>query len=85
MERGGVLSFGRADTATAMVSVGAPEEPKPAAYTHITFEGLKVDIYTNRAGGFSERWSAETIKQLTPEVPRKQATGGSGGDPKAVA
>lgn len=71
-------AFGREHTINATVTVGAQEQPRPAAFSHITFDLLRVDVRLNRAGGFTEYWSAESVKNLTAE--RKQA-----GDPKAVA
>lgn len=71
-------SFGREHTVTAMVTVGGQERPRPAAFSQITFDVLRVDVRTNKAGGFTEYWSAESVKNYTPE--RKQ-----GSEPKAAA
>jgi hypothetical protein len=78
-------TFGRESTATALVTVGAVDRPAPAAYTRITFEGLRVNVYPTKAGGFSERWSAESVRQMTPENTRPKASEAKQGEPKAVA
>lgn len=82
-------SFGRAYTVNAMVSVGSPEPPNPATFTHITFENLRVDVRLNKAGGFVERWAAESVKDLIPDESRPNAAGAKGPegktDRKAVA
>ena len=54
-------TFGRKSTATAKVTVDAPEEPKPAPLTPIGFNGLLVDVRVNKAGGFVEYWAADTL------------------------
>src|SRR3954454_1470632 len=54
-------TFGRRSTVTAKVTVDAPEEPKPAPLTPIGFNGLQVEIRLNKAGGFTEAWSAEAL------------------------
>ena len=72
-------SFGRETTVNAMVTVGAPEQPKPGAFTHITFDVLRVNVHVNKAGGISERWAAESVKHLTPENARPRAVEPEGG------
>lgn len=69
-------SFGREYSVTAGVTVGAVERPNPPAYSAVQFEGLRVDARVNKAGGLSERWSAEAIRE-------KSATGS--GSTKAAA
>ncbi|SOD73281.1 hypothetical protein SAMN05892883_2572 [Jatrophihabitans sp. GAS493] len=59
-------SFGRTATVTAKVTVGAIEQPKPALYAPISFEGLTVEVRTNKAGGLSETWTAEAIADAKP-------------------
>lgn len=59
-------SFGRKSTVTAKVIVGAAEEPKPAPLTAIEFTGLSVEARVNKAGGFSENWSAEALADAKP-------------------
>ncbi|MGL5830161.1 MAG: hypothetical protein ACRC0L_11420 [Angustibacter sp.] len=54
-------SWGREVTATAMVTVGAMDRPVPGEFERVTFAGLRVSVSTNKAGGLSERWSAEAI------------------------
>lgn len=76
-------SFGREYTVTAMVAVGAMDIPNPAPFTHIVFDVLRVEAHVNKAGGFSERWSAESVKKLTPETPKTRVPDKPG--EKAVA
>lgn len=57
-------SWGRTSSLTAMVTVGAEDEPKPQPLTPITFTGLTVSVSKNKAGGITERWAAEGIKDL---------------------
>ena len=78
-------SFGRETTVNAMVTVGAPEQPNPATFTHITFDVLRVNVHVNKAGGYSERWTAESVKHLTPEASRPKSIDPKMGDSKAVA
>jgi hypothetical protein len=78
-------TFGRESTATALVTVGSVDRPQPAAYTPITFEGLRVNVYPTKSGGFSERWSADSVRQMTPENTRPKAGEAKQVDPKAVA
>ncbi|HYN29280.1 MAG TPA: hypothetical protein VES95_05345 [Dermatophilaceae bacterium] len=66
-------SWGREVTATAMVTVGAIDRPTPGEFERVTFTGLRVSVSTNKAGGLSERWSAEAI-----ESGRRAASGPSG-------
>lgn len=54
-------TFGRDATVTAKVTVEAESEPKPAPLTQIRLAGLRVDVRINKAGGYSEWWSAEAI------------------------
>lgn len=54
-------SFGRRSTVTAKVTVDAKEEPKPAPLTPVGFAGLRVEARTNKVGGFTEFWVAETL------------------------
>lgn len=70
-------SFGREYSVTAGVTVGAVERPHPPAYSQVQFDGLRVDARVNKAGGLSERWSAEAIRE-------KPAAAG-GGSTKAAA
>ena len=78
-------SFGRLSTLNALVTVGALEQPQPAAFTPITFDGLRVNVYLTSAGGMSERWAAESVRHLTPENARPRAVEPKPGDSKAVA
>jgi hypothetical protein len=58
------VNFGEDTTAVVVVEVGAAEKPDPAPMTPVTFEGLEVSIFPNKAGGFQERWSAEAIADI---------------------
>lgn len=58
-------AFGRESTATAKVTVDSVDEPKPAPLTEIRFDGLRVEVRVNKAGGFSEIWSAEGVRSAT--------------------
>lgn len=79
-------NFGREYTATAMVVAGSMEKPTPSAYTPIVFDGLQVDVHTNKAGGIVERWRAETVKDLTPSRTAKPEPKNEGrSDGRAVA
>jgi hypothetical protein len=58
------VNFGEDCTVTLMVEVGAAEKPDPVPMTPVVFEGLEVSIFPNKAGGQSERWSAEAIAEV---------------------
>jgi len=58
------VNFGEDTTAVVVVEVGAAEKPAPVPMTPVVFEGLEVSIYPNKAGGFQERWSAESIADM---------------------
>lgn len=77
-------NFGQECTITANVTVGAPEKPAPTPMTPITFEGLWVSVFKNRAGGIAERWEAESIadmesrsKPASPSTTNSSATSSS--------
>jgi len=83
-------TFGREYTATAMVTVGGLEKPHPAAYTPITFDGLRVDVHNTKAGGIAERWKAVSVKDLTaakehPKAEAKTDVKNGGSEGRAVA
>ncbi len=54
-------SYGRESSLTAKVTVGSVEKPTPARLAPVEFAGLRVEIRLNKAGGFSEYWSAEAL------------------------
>ena len=56
-------SFGRESSVTAKVTVGALEQPSPARLRPIGFVGLRVEARANKAGGFVEVWSAESLME----------------------
>lgn len=58
-------SFGRRSTVTAKVTVGHEEEPKVAPLAPIGFNGLRVEVRTNKAGGLVEYWSAEGLLETS--------------------
>ncbi|MGL5862213.1 MAG: hypothetical protein ACRCY9_13255 [Phycicoccus sp.] len=73
-------AWGRKTTATAMVTVGAADRPNPGEFERIGFTGLRVTVSPNKAGGLSERWTAEGVdaapgKRSAPSAP----AGGSAG------
>jgi hypothetical protein len=69
------VNFGEDCTVTLMVEVGAAEKPDPVPMTPVVFEGLEVSIFPNKAGGLSERWSAEAIADIQQRPgPKTNAT-----------
>jgi hypothetical protein len=56
-------AFGRESTVTAKVTVGAEEQPSPVRLSPIGFVGLRVEARANKAGGFVETWSAESLME----------------------
>jgi hypothetical protein len=66
-------SFGRRSTVTARVTIEAEDEPKPSPMTPIAFTGLRVEVRVNKAGGWVEYWSADSIveapKASSPSSP----------------
>jgi hypothetical protein len=64
-------AFGRESTVAAKVTVGAEELPKPARLAPIGFVGLRVDARANKAGGFVEVWSAESLMDPTKAAGRR--------------
>lgn len=54
-------AFGRKSTVTAKVTVDAEEGPMPAPLSPIGFAGLRAEVRVNKAGGFVEMWSADSI------------------------
>ena len=78
-------AFGRRSTTTAMVTVEAVEEPRVAPMTPIGFTGLQVEVRTNKAGGFMEFWSADSIIEAKPQgqAPGPASGGRSSGEKAA--
>ncbi len=75
------VNFGEDCTVTTMVEVGAAEKPDPMPMTPVVFEGLEVSIFPNKAGGFSERWSAEAIADIQQRPgPKTETTSSSTSD-----
>jgi hypothetical protein len=72
-------SFGRHSTVTAKVMVDSKDEPKPAPLTPIGFEGLQAEVRINKAGGFTEAWTAAALIEPPKAAQQKP------GDAKAVA
>ena len=67
--------FGRKSTAVARVTVHAKDEPKVAAHTPVVFNGLRVEVRTNKAGGWVETWMAnEMIDPVKNQDGAKPAT-----------
>ena len=72
-------NFGEDCTITAVVEVGAAEKPNPMPMTPVTFDGLRVSVFPNKAGGLSERWSAEAIADIQQgSGPQSHTTSTSG-------
>jgi hypothetical protein len=71
-------NFGEDCTIAAVVEVGAAEKPDPVPMTPVTFEGLRVSVFPNKAGGLSERWAADAIAELQQRPGPKTDTSGSG-------
>jgi hypothetical protein len=68
-------SFGRPSTVTARVVVEAVDEPRPSPMTPIGFTGLRVETRVNKAGGWTEFWSADAI--IDGENPGASSSNGS--------
>ncbi len=66
-------SFGRESTVTAKVTVPVEHQPIPGRLAPIGFTDLRVDIRVNKAGGFSEVWSADSVTDSSKPV-GKQST-----------
>jgi hypothetical protein len=86
------VNFGEDCTVTLMVEVGAAEKPDPVPMTPVVFEGLEVSIFPNKAGGQSERWSAEAIAEVQQRPGPKTdttltgpSTNGSGSEKDAAS
>ncbi|WP_157571096.1 hypothetical protein [Nocardioides insulae] len=71
-------SFGRRSTVTAKVTVGHEEEPRVAPLTPIGFTGLRVEVRTNKAGGFAEYWSAEGLMETSKSTGSGSQAGNTG-------
>lgn len=69
-------SFGRSSTVTTKVTVAAETEPRPAPLTPIGFSGLVVEARVNKAGGWVESWSAESITEPTRSAGKSAGGGG---------
>lgn len=54
-------AFGRKHSVTSRVIVDSVDEPKPAPLTPVTFEGLQVEVRTNKAGQLIEAWTADRL------------------------
>lgn len=67
-------SFGKRSTVTGKVTVGSEAEPKPAPMTPIGFTGMHVEVRINKAGGYIEYWSAESIIE-TAKLAQRGSTG----------
>ena len=54
-------SFGRTESVTSKVMVGASETPTIEALKPISFTGLEVDVRVNKLGRLMENWRAEAL------------------------
>lgn len=78
-------AFGRESTVTAKVTVGAEQQPVPARLAPIAFAGLRVEARANRAGGFVEVWSAESLMEATRSSGRQSNPSVSGASTSSAA
>lgn len=60
-------SWGREETVTAKVTVGAEDEPQPRPYSALLFTNLRAEVYLKQ-GRLIERWSAESIASMTSDA-----------------
>jgi hypothetical protein len=67
-------NFGQESTITANVTVGAADKPTPSPLTPISFDGLRVSLWVNKAGGMAERWEAEAIADLSKRPEKSNGT-----------
>jgi hypothetical protein len=77
-------SFGRESTVTAKVTVGAEEQPSPVRLAPIGFDGLRVEIRANKAGGFVEVWAAEALMDAGKPTAKQSGTPTSSTSPAAA-
>lgn len=68
-------AFGRKSTVTAKVTVDSKDEPRPAPLTPIAFEGLRAEVRVNKAGGFTEIWTAGALIEPPKSAQQKPADG----------
>lgn len=54
-------SYGRVSSVTAMVAVGAVDEPAVAPLTMVQFIGLRVEVRVNKAKALVETWAADGL------------------------
>ena len=80
-------SFGRESTVTTKVTVGAFEQPSPVRLRPIGFVGLRVETRVNKAGGFVEVWSAESLMETakTADKPGDKAASSTSIGPSSAA
>lgn len=69
----GQISFGRESTVTAWVKVPAAAMPEVEKFQPVPFEGLIVEVRTNKAGGFRENWEATNVKTPGSRKPAQVA------------
>lgn len=74
-------TFGRKSTVTAKVTVDSKDEPKLAPLSPVGFEGLRAEVRINKAGGFTEAWSAGSLVEPSRSASAQQKAG----EGKAVA
>jgi hypothetical protein len=70
-------SFGRKSTVTAKVTVGQEHEPTVAPLSPVGFTGLRVEVRTNKAGGFAEYWSADALVEASKSSSTNSSSGTS--------
>jgi hypothetical protein len=78
-------SFGRESTVTAKVAAGAEQQPVPARLGPIGFVGLRVEARANKAGGFVEVWSAESLIDTGKSATKQSGPSASAASSSAAA
>ena len=79
-------AFGRTSTSTARVVVPSLEQPSLSEFAAVGFTGLRVEVRTNKAGGFSESWSADGLAPATARGgSTNSSTGSSSGSGEKAA
>ncbi|MGL5857877.1 MAG: hypothetical protein ACRC35_05625 [Angustibacter sp.] len=72
-------AYGRVSSVTAMVAVGAPEQPVVPTLGLVSFTGLRAEVRTTKAGGLVESWTAEALNPATGTTGSAGAAGSSRG------
>ena len=73
------VTYGRAATVVANVQVPSVEQPQVQPMAEVTFEGLRVEVRSNKQGQLFENWFADGISGAAG-APARARTGASGGE-----